>query len=197
MPPKRNNKPKSRRLRRVNPTNAMYQPLARPIVSVKRSCENTYNIVCDGINPSIGNINFSLNDLPNSAEFTSLFQMYKIANVKLTWRPEYTVLSDASALSNSVNVGLTTAYDPNGNSVASVDDVLQLSSAKTTSISKEHRRTVKPLIFMGAVSPCSCFVSTNSSSTNWYSLSFAVPPTGVAMTFRSSAIFTIQLSGTR
>lgn len=176
---------------------AMVQPLYKPVVEFKRTLNTNFDIVCDGINPSVGIFNFSLSDLPKSAEFTALFQVFKIKKVKAQFRPEYTVLSDASALSNSVNVALSTAVDPNGNTPTSVNDVLEFENCKSTGITKQHTRSFTPYLFMDSTSPCQCFVSTNAPTTNFWGLAYGVPPTGVAMTFRATITYTILVAGAR
>lgn len=173
------------------------QPLYKPVVTFKRTVQSGFDIVCDGINPSIGIFNFSLNDLPNSTEFSTLFQMYKIQKVALIWRPEYTELTDAALVSNAVNVNFNSAFDPNGNTPTSVNDVLQFENCKSTGITKEHKRNLMPYLFMDGTSPAHCFVSTNSTSTNFWGLSFGIPATGIAMTFRCTAVYTIICAGAR
>jgi len=186
--------------RRVNGLSApgMVQPLYKPVVPFTRTIQGgTFDITCDGVNPSVGVYNFSLNDLPNSTEFSNLFQVYKIQKVHIKWEPEYTVLSDASALSNSVNVQFNTAVDPSGNTPASVDDVLQFQNCKSTGITKPHVRSFTPYLFMDGTSPCSCYVSSNSPSTNFWGLQYGIPATGVAMKFRSSVKYTIICAGSK
>jgi len=176
---------------------AMEQPLPKPIVQFKRTFQSSFDIVCDGINPSVGIFNFSLNDLPNSTEFSTLFQMYKINKVKITWRPEYTELTDAALVSNAVNVNFNSAIDPSGNTPLTVADVLQYQSCQSTGITKQHSRSLSPYLFMDGTSPCQCFVSTNSTSTNFWGLNYGIPPTGVAMTFRSTVVYHITCAGAR
>lgn len=191
----RRNRNRNRNYTRNAPT--IQQPLYKPVVTFKRTVQSGFDIVCDGINPSIGVFNFSLNDLPNSTEFSTLFQMYKIKKVSFIWRPEYTELTDAALVSNAVNVNFNSAFDPSGNTPTSVNDILQFETCKSTGITKEHKRSCMPYLFMDGTTPSQCFVSTNSVSTNFWGISFGIPPTGVAMTFRCTAIYTIICAGAR
>lgn len=176
----------------------MIQPLYRPVVNFTRTIQGgAFDIVCDGINPSVGIFNFSLNDLPNSTEFSNLFQVYKIQKVAISWAPEYTELTDAALVSNAVNVQFNTAVDPSGNTPSNVDSVLQFQNCKSTSITRPHKRSFTPYLFMDGTSPCQCFVSTNSPSTNFFGLAYGIPPTGIAMTFRSTTKYTITCAGSR
>ena len=176
---------------------AMLQPLYKPVVTFKRTVQANFDIICDGINPSVGIFNFSLNDVPNSTEFSNLFQVYKISRVSINWRPEYTELTDAALVSNAVNVNFNSAIDPSGNTPANVDAVLQFENCKSTGITKEHKRSFVPYLFMDGTSPCQCFCSTNTTSTNFWGLAYGIPATGIAMTFRATAVFTLTLAGAR
>lgn len=177
---------------------AMIQPLYKPVVTFSRTVQGgTFDIVCDGINPSVGIFNFSLNDLPNSTEFSSLFQVFKILKVTMVYRPEYTELTDAALVSNAVNVNFNSAVDPSGNTPANVDSVLQFQNCKSTGITKQHSRSFTPYLFMDGTSPCQCFVSTNAPSTNFWGLAYGIPATGVGMTFRATVKFTIMCAGSR
>lgn len=172
---------------------AMTCPNLGPTINLTRRVEDQFNIVCDGINPSVGIINFSLNDLPSFAEFTALFQMYRIDEVEIQWRPEYTELTDAALVSNAVNVCLNTSVSAIGNTPVTVNDVLQNSNCSSTSITQKHNVRLRPAVLMDGTSPCYCFVSSLSPSINWWGVQYGVAPTGVAMTFRSTAVYKLSL----
>jgi hypothetical protein len=204
MKPQPSNQAKQRskkwrtRQTRQNSVPAMIQPLYKPVVPFVRTLQGgTFDISCDGINPSVGIFNFSLNDLPSSTEFTALFQVYKISKVILTWRPEYTELTDAALVSNAINVNFNSAVDPSGNTPTNVDAVLSFQNCRSTGITKDHSRSFVPYLFMDGTSPCQCYVSTNSASTNFWGLAYGIPPTGVAMTFRCTAKYKVICAGSR
>lgn len=172
-------------------------PLQGTPLKFQRTVEDAFNIVCDGINPSVGTFNFSLNDLPNYTEFTALFDMYKIDKIEIEFYPEYTVLSDGGVTSPAIDVQLNTAIDPTGQSITAVSDVLQYSTLVATGISKNHKRTFVPSYLMDGILPCACYISTASPSSNLWGLAFGVAPTGTAMTFRSRAKFFLSLALSR
>lgn len=132
-----------------------------------------------------------MNDLPNSTEFSSLFDQYRLDKVEIEWYPEYTQLVDSALVSNAVNTQVNTAIDPVGFSVASVSDVLQYKTMVATGITKCHKRTLKPMYLIDGVLPINSFVSTSTPSLNWYGVVYGIAPTGVAMTFRSRAKYYI------
>lgn len=113
--------------------------------------------------------------------------------VEIEWYPEYTQLVDSGLTSNAVNQQFNSAIDPVGFSVASVSDVLQYKTMVATGITKCHKRTLKPMYLIDGVLPINTFVSTSTSSLNWYGVVYGIAPTGVAMTFRSRAKYYLSM----
>ncbi len=187
--------------RRVSQNKSPLVNIQTPIQSrplkFERTVEDLYNITCDGINPSVGNFNFSLNDLPNFAEFTALFDLYRIDEIEIEWYPEYTVLSDGGVTSPAINVQMNTAIDPAGNTISAVNDVLQFRSLHSTGISKQHKRRFTPSYLMDGITPTKCYISCASPSSNLWGIAYGVLPTGTAMTFRSRARFYLSLAQSR
>jgi len=176
---------------------SLVSPLQISPLVFYRTVENLFDIICDGVNPSVGVFNFSLVDVPNSTEFTALFDLYRIDRVECTWYPEYTELTDAALVSNAVNVLLNTAIDPVGQAVTSVADILQFRTLKATSITKEHTRSFVPSYLLDGISPVSSYLSTASPSSNWFGVSYGVVPTGIAMTLRSRVKFVLSMAQSR
>ena len=167
-------------------------------MAVLRTVEGLYDQTNTGLTATLAAINFSLSDIPGYTELTAMFQSYCIEEIRFWFRPEYTVLSDASALSNSVNVELNTAIDlVDSSAPASVDALLEYQSLAHTSITQSHYRKFKPAYLIDSILPTCSLISTSSPSVNWYGLKVAIPPTGVAMTFRTTAQFKIALVGAK
>ncbi len=176
----------------------MNQPNLYPVMTIARETSGLYDVVTDGVNPAFYGFNFSLNDVPGFNEATALFQTYCIEQVEVWFRPEYTVLSDASTLSNSANVDFYSAIDTvDSTAPTSVAAIQEYQSCAHTGITFNHYRKIKPAYLMDNIVPTCARLSTSSPSTNWYGLKVAVPPTGVAMTFRSVAKFKIAFTGLR
>ena len=178
------------------PTN-IRNPIVVSPVKFQRTVEGAFDITTTGLVANVGVFNFSLNDLPNYSEFTSLFDLYKIERIEIEWTPEYTELTDASLASNAVNVYFNTAIDPAGNTPTTVDDVLQYRSLHSTMITKRHKRDFVPAILMDGIIPASCYISCASPSSNLYGIVYGIPVTGVAMTFRSRAKFYLSMAQSR
>lgn len=174
---------------------ALQLPRLGPEIRLCRRVENLFDIVCDGINPSLGTFNFSLSDLPNYTDFINLFQLYRIDEIDIQWRPEYTELTDAALVSNAVNVGLNSCLNLINSPVLSVNDVLQNHKCSTTPITRVHRQRFRPMLLMDGTMPCACHVTCQQPTLNWYGISYGINPTGVAMTFRSTVVMKLTLSG--
>ena len=175
----------------------MFSPLQAKPLKFERTVEGLYDISCDGINPSVGTWNFSLNDLPSYTEFTVLFDMYKIDRIEIEWYPEYTVLSDGGVTSPAVDVQFNSAIDPVGNTVTNVSDVLQYRTLKGTAINKIHKRSLVPAYLMDGIVPCACYISCASPSSNLWGVVYGIAPTGTAMLFKSRAKFYLSFVQSR
>lgn len=210
-PPRRFNNNKRRRNaprrnRSSNDTSAptqataamMVQPRFRPVAFFSRTVEERFDIACDGINPSLGAFVFTLSQLPDFTDFTNLFTVYRLNKIKLNWKPEYTELTDAALVSNAVNVNFSSAIcQTDSNAPGSVQEVTQFQNCKSTGITKPHQRTLVPAITNDQGMICHCYVATINPDTRHYGLKYGIPPTGVAMQFRSIVTFYFELAGAR
>jgi len=161
-------------------------PVYRPVYKFSRFVEARYDISTNGIAAELGAFTFSLDALPSYTDFTNLFDMYRITRIEVCFQPEYTELTDAALVSNAVNCYFNTAIDlVDASPPVNVDDLLQYQQLESTSITKQHVRKWNPTILMGGNIPCSCWLPTSNPSESHYALKYAIPPTGVAMTFRS------------
>jgi len=66
-----------------------------------------FDINRDGINPSLGDIIFTLDQLPAYTDFTNLYQSYRLVRAKVTWRSEY--LAVAILANSFIRSGATVA----------------------------------------------------------------------------------------
>jgi len=177
---------------------AIEQPRMKPVVHFSRTVTGIYDINCDGINPSLGYFVFNLNSLPDPQDFTNLFQSYKLMKIQINFKPEYTELTDAALVSNAINVNFNSVIDQTDpNPPTTVDAVTQFQSCKSTGITKEHKRTFKPTMLTSSQMPCSCFISTQNPTERHYGFKYGIPPTGVAMIFRSTVTIWFTCAGAR
>lgn len=176
----------------------MIQPRLKPVANFSRTVQERFDISTDGINPTLGSFVFSLDSLPDYQDFTNLFQSYRVTRIKCNWKPEYTELTDAALVSNAVNVNFNTAVDQtNSSSPATVQEIIQYQSCKSTGITKQHQRSFIPTMLMGGVTPCECYISSTNPSERLYCIKYAIPPSGVAMVFRSTVTFFVTCAGAK
>lgn len=177
----------------------MAQPRFKPVARFSRTVQDSsFDVVCDGINPSLNGFKFSLSMLPDFSDFTKLFLTYEVTKIRINWKPEYTELTDAALVSNAINVNFNSAIDQTDAAAPSnVQQVIQYQSNKSTGITKQHVRNFIPAMLMDGTTPCSCYISTNSPNEYLYGVKVGVPPTGVAMTFRATITYWITCSGAR
>lgn len=144
------------------------------------------NIVTDGLTPYFNTLNFSLSDLPNNAEFTSLYDMYKINAVKLTFIPKITQSVSTSGVNNPLNYArVFTAIDYNdGASPTSVDELREYQTVKWTNLLRTHKRFIyKPKILDTSSYSVAPWMATLAPGANYFGLKVAIEPTGSVMTY--------------
>ena len=98
-------------------------------------------ITIENINPTLYGFNFSLNDLPNYTEFTALYDQYKINAVRFTMLPQQTQSISIGSVNNPIaNARVFSAIDYNdGSAPASVDELREYKTCKSTSILRPHK----------------------------------------------------------
>lgn len=174
-------------------------PVYAPVYKFKRVEENSsYDIITNGIADTLVGFSFNLNDVGTVSDFTNLFDVYNIEKVVIKWTPEYTELTDAAPVSNAVNVYFNSAIDLTDNTAPSnVTEVLNYSTVRSTGITKEHSRSLKPCALMSTGMPCNCWLTCASPTIPHYGMKIAIPATGVAMTFRAKVTYFLQFASSR
>lgn len=161
-------------------------PVYRPVHKFSRTIEEVYDVTTDGVNPSLSGFFFSLDQVPDYTDFTNLFDLYRIAKIEVEWLPEYTELTDAALISNAVNVRFNSTIDlSNSTAPSTVNEILQFEQLKSTSITRNHKRSWMPTFLMGGLTPCRCWLPTTAANEPHLGIKVALTPTGVAMVFRS------------
>ena len=143
--------------------------------------------------PTFAAYNFSLSDLPNSTEFTSLYDMYKINCVVLRFIPQQTQSVSIGSINNpNASARFFSAIDYNdGAAPTSLDDLRQYQSCRMTPILRTHKRVVfKPKILDSNGFSISPWMSTANPSTNYYGLKVAVEP--MESTTTTTMTYTIE-----
>jgi hypothetical protein len=111
-----------------------------------------------------GGFNFVLNSVDNSNAFRTIFDSYKIAFLKVKFRPVFTAQNFSSLPTPPL---LYTAIDyDNATAPGSIAAIRQYSSCKETRYDKDNVRCFKPRITMGAASS-SFLLAANVSQAAW------------------------------
>jgi hypothetical protein len=143
--------------------------------------------------------NFSLATLPNSTEYTTLFDQYRIAQITLTFQPS-TLVATSSPLYSVID------YD-DSNAPTSLNDLLQYDTLKTTMTGAYHIRTLNPRFTLGAYSgtltsyanaPNDMWVDVASPGVQYYGVKICWPAfTGATGTFSVLGRYVVQFRNTR
>lgn len=134
-------------------------------------------VTISNISDTFGAYDFSLNDVPNSAEFTDLFDMYKINCVKITFLPQQTQSVSIGAVNNpDASARFYSAIDYNDSSIPSaITDIQEYQTCKVTPILKQHKRIIyKPKIALSNIVTMSPWLATSTPSVNYHGLKIAV-----------------------
>lgn len=99
---------------------------------------------------------FALNQLPNYAEFTALFDMFRIKKIEITWIYDHNSgdVSTAAGVAANANMGLpnlyvVTDYD-DATVLSAAADYLQYEPCKITRMDKQVRWTIYPHLAVSA-----------------------------------------------
>jgi hypothetical protein len=142
---------------------------------------------------------FTLGTLPNSTEYTQLFDQYRIVQVTITFQPS-TLVATSSPLYTVID------YD-DANAPTSLNDLLQYDTLKTTMTGAYHVRTVNPRFTLGAYSgtltsfanaPNDMWVDVASPNVQYYGVKLGWPAfTGATGTLSVMARYVVQFRNTR
>lgn len=133
----------SRAIARV-PRPVMSKAIGSKIHYFKRTAYYSGFVTGSTVIDTLGSLIFQLQNVPNSGEFTALFDQYKINGVKVVFMPR------ANSSEVGTNQGLIkffSAIDYDDNTApTSINDLLQYENMKCTNTSKDHKRYLRPKI---------------------------------------------------
>lgn len=157
----------------------MYKQPTNPIRFVKRTCDY-FSINVSGVAGSFGAFNFTLANVPGNAEFTALYDQYKISAVSVCFYPRQTETSSLATVDTAKgNARLLTAIDYNDDTAPLTFDALrEYENCEVVSILEKHERYIpKPLFLNNSGQNVNAWIATSSPSTRHYGLKYAVEPT--------------------
>lgn len=154
--------------------------------NVKRKWSaGTALIGTDGVNTSLIGLNFSLNDVPSSSDFTALYDSYTIRGVRIQCIP-YTqqISTGTGTTSNARQAPIFYAVDLTDDTApASSDQVLEYNDCKISTVYQGFDIYFKPKFADATSAERDGWVACTNPSLNWYGLKIAIPPTGSPLGF--------------
>lgn len=107
-----------------------------------------HTIQLSNANPSFGAYTFKLSDMPNSTEFTNLFDRYRILGVQVLFVPHWTNADNNPVSSMAlVNPNFYTITDYTEDGVpTTLNQLFEDSSCKVTRGGRVHKRYLKPSV---------------------------------------------------
>jgi len=161
--------------------------LRQPVQYFKRKVYQPAAITVDPTIDNGGYITFQLNEIPTSSEFTSLYDQYKIAAVKLEIIPRYNVGQSAAAVGAGTYpwIGqVFTALDYDGGAaLTTVNQLMEYQNVHMTRTTNIHKRYLKPRLLnnldnqgIGAAhNPIKSFVDSAFPGVVHYGVRYSIP----------------------
>ncbi|AWW06056.1 MAG: capsid protein [Cressdnaviricota sp.] len=146
----------------------------------------------DSVNPTLVAINFNLNNLPSSTEFTSLYDSYKINAVKIQFIPQMTENVSLSTVNNPANARFFSVIDYNDSTApTSINELREYQNCKMTTLLRTHTRYIyKPKILDTSSYTISPWIATSSPSSIYRGIKVALEP--MLSTITTSLAFRIE-----
>lgn len=180
----------------------MYKTPKDPIRLYKRTSDY-FALPISGTTGALGSFTFQLTNIPNSTEFTSLYDQYKINAVSVCFYPKQTEVTSLSTTDNvRGNARILTAIDYNDDTPpTTLDDLRQYESCEVDVILNKHERYIpKPLFLNNSGQNVNSWLSTANPSTKHYGLKYGVEPTqavGGSFTYNVEVTYYIAFKNTK
>lgn len=136
------------------------------------------------LTPTLVAQNYSLNDLPNYAEFTALFDYYKITGIRIRLLPYQTQSNSTGTVNNAANVPIFHVVDTSDSTPpTTVEELCEYEDHKITNLYTGFDVYFKPKFADATSATRDGWVATTNPSLNYFGFKYAIPPTTNAMTF--------------
>lgn len=146
---------------------------------IKRHCDGGSFTVANTIFLGVAR-SFALNQIPGFAEFTALYDQYKICGVKVVFLPPFDNRDTLSTIdSPNIAARFYTAIDYNDSTPpASMDELRQYENAKMTTVNEKHVRYIPaPKFVNNSGQNVNDWVSTGNAGTAHFGIKFGMDPT--------------------
>lgn len=136
------------------------------------------------LTPTLVAQNYSLNDLPNYAEFTALFDFYKITGIRIRLLPYQTESNSTGTVNNAANVPIFHVVDTSdATAPTTVEELCEYQDHKISNLYSGFDVYFKPKFADATSATRDGWVVTTNPSLNYFGFKYAIPPTTNSMTF--------------
>lgn len=200
MPRRRRAAPRRVANRRRRMMRRMRRRMPQPVQYFKRSVYLSGNIVTSTTSDTFTNQFFALSNVPNSSEFTSLYDQYKINAVKVSLIPrgntaEITAASGASAVFQGQSVGVFSVIDYDDTALlTSINEACQYQNMKMSRATRTHSRYLKPRFnLQGITNQGTGATGPTMNTRGWIDCSqINVPHFGLKWAFQQNVNYNLQ-----
>lgn len=172
----------------------MYKNVNPNVRLIKRNA-NQGDINCTLNAETYGAFTFQLNNVPKVADFTGLFDQYKINAISLTFYPQLTEASSIVAVTSIQNARVFTAIDSNDAAVpTALNDIREYDNCEVHSATEVFSVYIDKPKFVDATGALRTgYISTASPGILHYGLKYAIetlnPGSAGAYVFRVEAVY--------
>lgn len=154
----------------------MYKQPSTNVRLIKRNADQG-DLICTLGAPTYGAFLFRLSNVPNSSEFTALFDQYKINAISCTFYPQQTAV-DTHIAPAVQNVRMFTAIDYNDSDPPlSIDTLRQYDNVEVNAVTEQFTVYIANPKFADTTGALRTgYINTSSPSTVHYGLKYAVDP---------------------
>lgn len=170
--------------------------IAQPVQYFKRSQYLSGNILTSNTSDTYVNQLFTLSQIPNSSEFTSLYDQYCIKGVKVTIIPRGNtaeIIVPGNYNGQSVGVFSVIDYDDT-NTLSSIQAACEYQNMKMTRSTQQHSRYLKPRFNLnGIINQGTGVVDTMMNTRGWIDCNrINVPHFGLKWAFQQAVNAPLQ-----
>jgi len=156
---------------------ALYKQPKNNVRLVKRNVNYATLVGASAVGTGFG-FQFTLSQVPNFAEFTAMYDTYKINAVELCFYPKQTQSTSTLTAGNVDNVRILTAIDYSDNvPPISGDEIREYENCEVHSVLDTFKVYVPSVKIVDAASSVrTSYISTTSAGTRWYGLRGWIEP---------------------
>lgn len=186
--------------RTIRYANVFRKQILQPVQHFKRSVYLAGNIVSSVTSDTFGALSFTLSQVPNNVEFTSLYDQYRINGIKWTLIPRGNIAditpTGTAGVFQGQSTGVFTALDyDDATTPTSVNQLMEYQNVKMTRAHQMHSRYFKPRYNLAGVENLGTGLITNIKNTKagWLDCDkITVPHFGIKYCLQQNVNYALQ-----